>query len=96
MSGQNRLIRKNIDFASTGSSQTWTAPAGVTTITATLGDRTDSTIFTGSTYFLTVTPNTTYTFTINQTGYTSYENANTFGSLMSWAGANRIYLEWVE
>ena len=45
---------------------------------------------------LTVTPNTSYTFTINQTGYTSYENANTFGSLMTWTGADRIYIQWVE
>ena len=92
----NRITNTIYDFVSTGSGQSWICPAGVTVICITLGDRLDPSTFKSATYILNVVPNTTYIFTINQTGYTSYNNANTMGSIFSWAGANRMYLEWVE
>jgi hypothetical protein len=92
----NRIVGINIDFASTGSSQTWTAPAGVTSILITFGDRTVGTTMRIPSFPITVVPNATYVFTINQTGYTSYGSPNTFGSLFSWLGANRIYIQWIE
>ena len=91
-----RIVNRNIDFTSTGSGQSWTAPAGVTQILVMFGSRTDATNIAISPMAVEVTPNTTYTFTINQTGYTSYGTPNTFGSLFSWLGADRIYLQWVE
>lgn len=91
-----RIVNRNVDFTATGSGQSWTAPAGVTEILVMFGDRTNAANIFIAPMVVTVVPNTTYTFTINQTGYTAYNNSNTFGSLFTWVGANRIYLQWVE
>lgn len=92
----NRIISKNIDFSSTGAGQSWTCPAGITSIWVTFGDRSNTTIMSINATPLEVVPNTVYTFTINQLTYGTYGNPNTFGSLLSWVGADCIYIQWVE
>jgi len=96
MGSYSRVVSQNIDFTTTGSGQSWTAPAGVTDITIMLGDRTNAANIWIQPVALTVVPGTTYTFTINDLAYGSIGSPNTFGSLFSWKGANRIYLQWVE
>ena len=71
----------------------WTAPAGVTEIMLQPCNSSGNAI--SSPKIVTVTPNTTYTITINNSSF-ALNNANTFGALFSWTGSGYIQLQWVE
>jgi hypothetical protein len=81
-------------IATQTSNSSWTCPAGVTEVTLMPSD--SSAVPTGlPVRVVTVTPNTTYTITINSTTY-SLGSANTFGSLYSWSASTHLTMIWVE
>ena len=73
---------------------TWTAPAGVTSVSITPIDNT-SIVAKGNGKLLEVTPNTSYTVTINSSTNVA-NNSNTFGSLYTWTGTGAVEIKWVE
>ena len=82
----NRLVTKVIN-------STWVAPAGVTEISVCGCD--SSGVATFGQRVIPVTPNTSYTVTINSSSY-AVNNSNTFGGTYTWTGSGYLLISWVE
>lgn len=84
-------MSRNVTFIQ--GSGSWTAPAGISRIFIT--PTTSGGVTIGASNVVSVTPNTTYTITINSATW-SVNNANTFGSIFTWSGSNSVSIMWVE
>jgi len=80
-------------------SQSWTAPAGVTSVL--LIPITNAGAPVGPGELVIVVPNTSYVVTMNDTWTSSSTGQNTFGSVYGWTGGtlsnnDGILISWVE